>query len=335
MEVSIFIDFFFIFSLMVYRYIEIDDMDHLVQQSRGGGVFDHSLWRESYYFNMTDELSGITLITTIGMLPNKKRTAGFILLMKDLKTILLKPIVVLKKPIHSDCSFRAKDLEYSVHGVDWRIGYDSRDLKLDILFKPINKIFQYAAGDPSDKAFEKIGTQHYEQSGEFSGRLFCNGAWVDIGPCFGHRDHSWGIRDWSAVERYRLFCCTFSRNLAFNLWEGRMDGWDFLRGYVYDGEENVRIVRSDVRSTYWPDQREPKKATIRLKDEKGRRYKIDCTVVSTHLFPPKGSLLYETIARMELDGDIGHGLLEYLYHAPNPFTRMPAVLGLLREMIRT
>jgi len=237
MEVSIFIDFLFLFRDMGYGYIEVDDMDHLVQQSLGGGIFDHPLWRESYYFNMTDERSGITLITTIGMLPNKKRTAGFILLLKDLRTVLLKPLVVWKTPVHSDCSFKAKDLEYSVHGVDWRIRYHSRSLKIDIRFRPINKIFRYAAGDPSDKAFERIGTQHYEQSGEFSGRVFLNDEWVDIGPCFGHRDHSWGIRDWSAVDRYRLFCCTFSRDLAFNLWEGSMDGslrWMTDDWFVYN-----------------------------------------------------------------------------------------------------
>jgi hypothetical protein len=335
MEVSIFIDFFLLFRDMGYGYIELDDIDHLVQQSWGGGIFDHPLWRESYYFNMTDERSGITLITTIGMLPNKKRTAGFILLMKDFETILLKPLVVLKRPVNLDCTFRAKGLEYTAQGVDWRIRYESKDIRLGIMFKPVNKIFQYAAGDPSDKAFEKIGTQHYEQSGEFSGTLVYNNKRVDVGPCFGHRDHSWGIRDWSAVERYRLFCCTFSKDLAFNLWEGRMDGREFLRGYVYDGEENFRIVESEVGTEYGINQQEPKKAVVRLRDEKGRKYKVRCDVVSSHLFPPKNSILYENIARMELDGNVGYGLLEYLYHVPNPFLRMPAVLGLLREMMGT
>jgi len=333
MEVPIFIDFFYVSIFMAYDYIEIDDIDHLLEQSKGGGVFEDPRWRESYYFNMTDMKSGISLITTLGFLPNKKRTAGFILLMKDNKTILLRPQVVFERPQYTDGVFRAHDLEYAIQGVNWRIKYHSKNVKLDVKFQPLNKLFAYAYGDPTDAAFEKIGTQHYEQSGTFTGRLFHNGKWNEIGPCYGHRDHSWGIRDWSAVEKYRLFCCTFSDDLAFNLWEGRMEGRDFLRGYVFDGEENTRIEGSSVTTKYMSNGLEPKNAVVKLIDEKGRKFKVKCKVVSSHPFPPKSSILYETIARMEMDGHIGHGLLEYLYHIPNPLRRVPSVIGLLKEMM--
>ncbi len=335
MEVPIFIDFFYVFTFMGYNYIELDDLDHLDGQSGGGGVFDHPAWRESYYFNMTDTKSGITIITTIGMLPNKSRTAGFLLVMKNNETILLRPLIVFKRPLHSDCSFRAKELEYTVKGVNWKICYESKNVKLNLVFKPVNKLFAYANGDTSDAVFEKIGTQHYEQSGTFSGRVFQNGEWTDVGPCFGHRDHSWGIRDWSSVDRYKLFCCTFSEKLAFNLWEGCMGGGDFLRGYVFDGRENNKIAASNVKTLYRSDGREPKGALVKLVDDKGKDCEIRCEVVSSHLFPPKSSILYETVARMEMNGEVGYGLLEYLYHVPNPFHRVPSVLGLVKEMMET
>ncbi|MGA1820874.1 MAG: hypothetical protein ACMUHU_07700, partial [Thermoplasmatota archaeon] len=75
------------------RYLDIGNINHLIEQRNGGGVFDNKLWRESYYFNMTDPRNGISLITTIGQLPNRKRSAGFLLLIEGGKPTLLKPLV--------------------------------------------------------------------------------------------------------------------------------------------------------------------------------------------------------------------------------------------------
>ena len=64
------------------RYLDMDNINHLIEQAGGGGAYDDRLWRESYYFNMTDHKSGLGLITTIGQLPNRRRSAGFLLLIK-------------------------------------------------------------------------------------------------------------------------------------------------------------------------------------------------------------------------------------------------------------
>lgn len=305
---------------MSLRYLELDDIHHLHEQAHGGGVYDDRLWRESYYFNMTDSESGISLISTIGLLPNRKLLTGFVLIIDHGKIVLLKPLVKCKKPIFNDYCFAVRDLEYSLVGIKWRIKYDIGKYKFNILFQPINKIYQYITS-ASDRVFNRIGTQHYEQFGMFEGDMELSGRKIKIGPCFGHRDHSWGIRDWSSVARYRLFCCAFSKKFAFNLWEGLINGRRFLKGFVFDGEQNLEIIKSSVISSYRNSNGEPDGALVSIVDDSGQQWKIKCETQITLPIPPSRSILYETIAKMRTGDKVGYGLLEYLYHEPNPLVR--------------
>jgi hypothetical protein len=315
---------------MSLGYIDLKGIDHFHQQAQGGGIFEDRLWRESYYFNMTDPISGISLLTTIGFLPNKKRSTGFVLVLKDNKVVLFKLLAAFKRPSPEKYTFRLKGLEYSVEGAGWRLRYQSKKCAFDILFTPINRIYPYM-NEGSDNIFSRIGTQHYEQFGTFSGTMALgrgNGK-IRIGPCLGHRDHSWGIRDWSAVDRWRLFCCAFSKDLAINLWEGRIASRDFVKGYVFDGSRNTAIIKSEVRTRYKKDGRRPEGAIITVQDEAGREYEIRCKVLSCVTFPLKGSVLYETFSHMRCNGMTGTGLLEYLYHENSRVPRIGTYLRLL------
>jgi hypothetical protein len=202
-----------------------------------------------------------------------------------------------------------KGLTYSVDGAGWRLILSSKRCDLDILFTPINRIHPYIK-DTSDENDETI----------------------TIGPCLGHRDHSWGIRDWSVVERYRLLCCAFSERFAINLWEGRLGGHDFLKGYVFDGTHNIPIVQYEVIEELLKDRRRPDRAEILLEDQTGGEYLLRLKVLTSVVFPPRGSILYETIAAMECDGMRNWGLVEYLYHERNPLRRAGAALNLLRML---
>jgi hypothetical protein len=313
---------------MTLGYIDLTDINHLQQQALGGGVYEDRAWRESYYFVMSDPKSGLSLISTIGFRPPKNRTEGFVLVIKNGKPVFFKLLFSLKRPVPNKYQFKVKGLEYSVEGAGWRLRYHSNKCSVDILFTPVNKIHDYIT-DPSDRTFERIGSQHYEQSGSYEGTIELDGQCIKIEPCFGHRDHSWGIRDWSAVRYYRLFCCAFSKDLAFNLWEGKIGSKDFLKGYVFDGEKNIPIVRSKVKTVYGKDGKTPQEAVVELCDSNGKEYKIECKVLSWVPFPIKRAVLHETIAKMRCNGKTGQGLLEYLYHEVRPLTRATAYVNFL------
>ena len=310
-------------------YIDLDNISHLSRQAKGGGTYDNKRWRESYYFNMTEPESKITLITTIGIPPNKKLNTGMFMLVRDGKILTIKPMLERKRVRFNDYAFAVKGLEYRIEGTDWRLKYDSRKISFDILFRPINKIFTYFP-DGAEPFFSGLGSQHYEQFGMFKGELQINGSRCTIGPTLGHRDHSWGIRNWSTVDYYRLFCCAFSRDLAFNLWEGSINGQKFLKGYIFDGVENSRLVESKVINDYAKGGRRPQRAMIRIKNAEGRVFDISCSTMFSIMIPPRQSIMYESAGEYKYNAESGYGVQEYLYHESNALYRFGVFLSLLR-----
>jgi hypothetical protein len=304
---------------MRQKYIELDDVCHLYNKNLGCGSSD-KLWRESYYFNVSDKRSGLGLITTIGILPNRKLITGFVIIIKNSKVFLIKPLVEMKKPIFHDYSFIVKGLEYTIEGINWRLKYISKDFCFNIQFSPINKIYPYII-DKSDKVFSRIGSQHFEQFGIYQGEFALKEERITIGPCLGFRDHSWGIRDWSSVDYYKLYNCAFSRNFAFNLWLGSINGNRFLKGYVFDGEKNIELLDCKVQSIFFKNGKDPKGAKIWLMDKRKRCFRVSCDTITSIPVPPRKSILYETIAKMKIKGNTGYGLQEYLYHEKNPMKR--------------
>ena len=210
------------------RYIELDSTNHLVQQSRGGDIFNNKLWRESYYFFMSDDQSGLRLITTIGILPNRKLYTGLVLILLENKVIVLKPVIKYSKPIFDDYDFRVKGLKYSIEGIKWRLKYKSSNYSFNLLFTPLNKIYSYINED-NDVVFSRIGSQHLEQFGKFEGEIRIKSRKIAVGPSLGHRDHSWGIRDWSSVDSYKLFCCPSQINLQLISGKAIFTAGGFLR----------------------------------------------------------------------------------------------------------
>jgi hypothetical protein len=323
MEVRIFNAFLDESPWMKTGYLDLENVNHLFEQSIGEGTYRDTLWRESYYFNMTDPENNISVITTIGQLPNKKRDAGFLLIIKDKRPVFLKPLVSFKKPVFTGYEFNIGELRYSVHGTDWRLSYAGKGVNMDIWFTPMNRIYPYRKSDEDEWIFERIGTQHYEQFGKFCGFIELRGNEYQIGPCLGHRDHSWGIRDWNAVDRYSLHCCAFSNELAFNLWEGCIRGRSFFKGFIFDGENNFDIIEHNVRTEFQVNHREPIRSDLSFVDSRNREFIVQCTSEVSVPFPPPGSIVHEGIGRMVCNGIEGYGLQEYLWHYPNKFLRLP------------
>jgi hypothetical protein len=280
---------------------------------------------------MTDPKSGFSFISTIGILPNRKLITGFFLIIKNNEIIKLKPLICRKKPVFNDYSFELKGLEYIIEGPYWILKYNSKKVKFEIRFEPLNKIFSYITTE-SDKVFDSIGSQHYEQFGVFKGEFVLGSERVEMGPCFGHRDHSWGIRDWSIIDKYRLFCCAFSKEFAFNLWEGWINNKKFLKGYIFDGNHNSEIVQSQVLTSYSKNGRQPLEAKISILDEQGRKYYITSQVNHSIPIPPRQSIMYESVAEMFNGKSKGYGLMEYLFHEPSLTLRFWIFLKLLNYL---
>ena len=147
------------------KYLEIENLSHLrLQQRSEKAPFDDKNWRESYYFNATDEKNQMSLITTIGFLPNKKRSSGFVFILHKGKIALVNLLVSRDLNLYETDRFHIKKLSYRVEGIDWRLGYSSRNCSFDITYRPSNEFYSY----PKDVGnFKSLFSEHIEQAGSF------------------------------------------------------------------------------------------------------------------------------------------------------------------------
>jgi hypothetical protein len=309
-------------------YIEIQELSHLLLQRRSSIYpFTDTNWRESYYFNATDEKKQISLITTIGILPNRGRCSGFVVILSKGRIAFVKLLMTKDIRWHETDSFHIRDLSYDVEGIDWRLNYTSKKCSFEILFRPINEYYYYVNEDDKKSAnnFERLFSQHIEQAGLFEGEILFNGDKVRFGQSLGHRDHSWGIRDWSSIDNYWLFSCTFGMENAFNLWKGSARGNPFYAGYIFDSGKNLEIISPKIKRQSVNNMGEPIGCEISLKDEKGRDHRIRCEVICSVPIPMPKCIIYETLAKMEYGDKVGFGLLERLVHDTNPLNKLKAL----------
>jgi hypothetical protein len=316
------------------KYLEIRDLSHLLLQKRSRRApFTHRNWRESYYFNATDEKNRLSIITTIGILPNKGRSSGFVIVIHNGRVALAKLLITRDLNWHETDRFAIKELSYKVEGIDWRLGYNSKNCSYNLLFRPVNEFYSYHNENDQRKHnhSQMLFTQHIEQAGTFEGEIELNGNKMDFGPTFGHRDHSWGIRDWSSIDGYWLFSGTFGEDRAFNLWKGTSQGKPFQSGYIFDSKRNLRIRSSDIKGHEKGKLGEPEGSIVTFVDEEGNKHTVECHVVCSVPIPLPGSIVYETIARMKMDDKVGYGLLERHVHDPNPVHKLKILAALQKK----
>jgi hypothetical protein len=318
-------------------YIEIQELSHLLLQRRSSIYpFIDTNWRESYYFNATDEKKQISLITTIGILPNRRRSSGFVIILKKGRIAFVKLLITKDIRWHETDNFCIRDLSYSLEGIDWRLNYTSKKCSFEVLFRPVNEYYYYVKKNDKKGAnnFERLFSQHIEQAGLFEGEVFLNGDKLKFGPSPGHRDHSWGIRDWSSIDNYWLFSCTFGMKTAFNLWKGFARGNSFYAGYIFDSGKNLEINSPRIKEQSANNKKEPTGCEISFKDEKGKEHKIRCEVICSIPIPMPKCIIYETLAKMEYGDKVGFGLLERLVHDINPINKLKALTIIRKRMER-
>jgi hypothetical protein len=310
-------------------YIEIEELSHLLKQKSGKKeIYKNKNWRESYYFNATDHRKKLSLITTIGILPNRGRCSGFLIILHEGRIAFSKLLVTSEIRLHETDSFSIGKLDYQVEGIDWRLCYKSKKCSMDILFRPAHEYFSYFKNRREEKTgnFGRLFSQHIEQAGLFEGEIILNGDKIGFGPSFGHRDHSWGIRDWAGVDSYWLFSCTFGKEKAFNLWKGTSGGKKFHTGYIFTSERNLKIISSKIDGRYGRDKKEPTGCEISFEDEKGGKHKVGCQVICSVPIPMTKCIIYETIAKMKYDNQVGYGLLERHIRNVNPIHKVKTLV---------
>ncbi len=196
-----------------------------------------------------------------------------------------------------------QDLKFDKAHLHW----ETPEATLDFSFEAFHPPYSYGAdprGCPSYCAVDRI-----EQAGKVKGTLRLGDKTIAFEGT-GHRDHSWGTRDWIPFQQYEWFVGQAGTDTAVHFWRFNALGKEHIRGYVFkDGlMSRVETVAVDVA---YDDQFWQTGYVADVFDAAGRATHIETQVFGTYCLVPHPELsLNESGGVTKIDGKDGVGWME-------------------------
>jgi hypothetical protein len=190
-------------------------------------------------------------------------------------------------------------------------------LQVDLAFEGLHDAFTFR--DNPDGLPSWFADDRIEQTGRVRGTVSFPGAdgtrrTLDLGP-LGHRDHSWGLRDWRAPQHWKwLVAYTDAAEASCSavngwIWQARGE-WGFA-GYVLR-EGRILPVRSIDQQTTYSYRLEQQRLTATLHDVEGGATALELDVFGVLPLPDErsGTMILEGACRAVIDGVAGVGQFE-------------------------
>jgi len=221
----------------------------------------------------------------------------------------------------------ADPLPEDARGGEWEF----RDVSVDLAFQGWSDCHNFKDADPRFiaerlvnagsrlkdlMAVTKVASEHYEQVGEWSGEIVIGGERMAIQGS-GHRDHSWGERDWKAPELWTWLTVQFGREFGFNLSRVVIKSLDIYNGYVSRSGRNIPLRRAWLETDFERDGLTQKRVRLRLQDASGWEAQVEGnprTVVPLTLRDgAHRTRVNEALTEYTWQGRSGWGISEYLH----------------------
>lgn len=200
----------------------------------------------------------------------------------------------------------SNDLEFGTAKVEFK----NDEVELDFTFEGSHPPYAYSShkdGCPAYCADDRI-----EQSGRAVGKLVLRGKTYEFDTT-GHRDHSWGTRDWKAFQHYRWFQGQAGPDVSIHFWHLDALGTVSLFGYVFKDGVMAEVVDLDFDLEKFENFRQ-KRIVATLTDDAGRTTEIEADFYAHGtLIPSPDVTLNESAARMIVDGKEGVGWMEHAW----------------------
>jgi len=308
----------------VNKGFELSEMDEYMHD---WGKFP-PFHNESWYFNFIDRPNRVFFITRLAFEMGKKKSLILLLLVIDGKTkTYFKEIPLEKMP--DNWEFDAKIKYDCIKPMkQWRIKFKNSRVNLDINFEGRFPIFNSAEGeDPlvflkndqikTDQVFAQM---HYEQPMIATGTLDLkkNGEIIETRNIkgLGHRDHSWGIRDWAGIDAWNWVSAQFEDE-TINFYRSEALGKVTQNGIIYSKfADNIKIEKIEVTTKTKENEKTPVSSTFILTDKNGKKRILESMTIFSQYLPlpsPKGlTEIFEQVAIFTCDDKEGDGISEYL-----------------------
>lgn len=309
-------------------------------------------WNESFYFNFTDRKRGIGGWTRIGILPNQESDMGGIMLYAGGSRILAA--VQTGRAEFDEGKLSFGDLCYQCLEplMKWRLSFtgDMMDIdnarklpelkaetlltqrvEVDLEFEGIAPCFDFKDSNPRALAemlvdagtrlrdlhkVSKVSSEHYEQAGRIGGSIKIGNREISFQGS-GHRDHSWGPRDWAAPRLWTWLTCQFGDELAFNLSRVAIASVDIYNGFIARDGMNYPLRKAALVTEFEEDDMTQKSLWFRLEDTGGMVIDVAAevlTVIPLHLESGEHhTLVNEALTEYRWGDRVGYGVAEYLH----------------------
>jgi hypothetical protein len=297
--------------------------------------------RESVYMNAQDPATGLRLIATAGVRRGEAGESVVALSLPDGRVLFGLDLRRARVEAHGFSVGSA-----SVGWTPPRLRYEGRlavheaaefppwplSLVLAPRTAPVSIDLEFRATTPAVDLCETLspearrdtlplGRHHVEQTGHWMGEVRVDGvSWAFDGT--GGRDHSWGLRDWSALDHSRLFTLRIGEDFGLHALAVGVRGRHVEGGFVWEDGRLETITRID----YALERDGGRVASFELEvtTREGTRRDLRGIVERTLTIPvqvekrlsrlvagrPYGLVLHEGFTRYEMEGRAGYGISE-------------------------
>lgn len=206
---------------------------------------------------------------------------------------------------------------------DWRVGgvrvrhgaplqsaqvsVEGKDASVDFRFEAMHPAYNYGAHAGGCPAW--MADDRFEQSGTVRGVLRLGEREIAF-EGFGHRDHSWGTRDWGIAQHWKWLEAQAGPDLAVHVFEYNALGNTQLLGYVLRDGEIAQVTGAEI--SFEHDARLAHTAVhARLTDSAGRRTSVSGKTFAMFEFKVSPlATLNEGSMAVQIDGVAGVGHVE-------------------------
>lgn len=287
----------------------------------------HAEWNESFYFNFYDRSNDICGFMRIGLKPNKDEKSVFcFLLMPDNAIIGFKG----EQP-YTSTGLSVNGLTFTKIASEkrWKLEFKGLMARLasppqpinaafSLDFEALNDMFDYRScvNAEMEELSKNVVSEHLEQFGSIKGTLSIGDRSYQING-LSERDHSWGVREWTAPKMWIWLTCQFSEKEALNVTKLAVEQGEVDAGFAHLNGMSKPLEAVNIDTVYGIDG-SPKSFRMVMKDKDGKQYEVEAEILKQAMLPFESpdkkelSIMYETLARYRMDGKVGYGIAEYL-----------------------
>jgi hypothetical protein len=298
-------------------------------------------WQESFYFNWYDTKTAASGLTRIGFRAHQGLADAVLLTERDgkLQTVYGNTEIRYSGTPAAE-NLAAGRLTYQMIKPlsQWRLTLapdDKDDTTVDLTWTAYTPPFDFHGETSFDYTPTNVAAAHFEQAGTVTGRIRANGTEYTIDGC-GHRDKSWGVRDWAKIEGWDWISAQFGPELAINATQVLTDGKHSPAGFVWHGGSNHAIRTLEVRHDFGAPH-VTRRTLVRATCADGLQIELIATPHTQFPLYRKGLMIQESpshfTAQVAGKSYSGLGIVEHTWHASRwqLLRKLPGLLAVKRK----